>query len=49
MFAALDDSGKVLPGLEDKISDISYSSGIKCGSPDKLKYFDSIFEDKERS
>jgi len=37
-------TGRMPGGLGSLIGDISYSSGIKCGSPDRLKYFDSIFE-----
>jgi hypothetical protein len=46
MFSRFIDSGKIPPGLKDMIGDISYSSGIDCSSPDGLRYFDSIFEDK---
>jgi hypothetical protein len=44
MFSVFIDSGKIPPGLMDLIDDISYSSGVECGSPEALKYFDSIFE-----
>lgn len=38
------DSGKTPTGLMEVIDDISYSSGVRCGSAEGLKYFDSIFE-----
>ena len=46
LFSSFIDSGRSPSRLLDMIDDISYSSGIKCGSPDGLIYFDSIFEDQ---
>jgi hypothetical protein len=49
LFSQFIDSGSLPPRLLEMVGDISYSTGISCNSPDRLTYFDSIFEDKNHS
>jgi hypothetical protein len=46
LFSQFIDSGNLPSKLLEMIGDISYSTGLSCNSPEKLTYFDSIFEKK---
>jgi hypothetical protein len=48
LFALFVDSGKYPSKLISMIGNISYSSGMECSSPEKLIYFDSIFEKRNQ-
>ncbi len=49
LFSRFIDSGRCPSRLMSMIGNISYSSGMECCSPEKLLYFDSIFENEKQA